>query len=36
MNALTMHDLGISHMFFPNQFEFQISNYFSALMVLRN
>ena len=36
MNALKMHDLGISHMFFPNQFEFQISSYFSALMVLRN
>ena len=36
MNALKMHDIGISHMFFPNQFEFQISSYFSALMVLRN
>ena len=36
MNALKMHDIGILHMFFPNQFEFQISNYFSALIVLRN
>lgn len=28
-----IHDLGISNMFFPDQFEFQISNYFGALMV---
>ena len=36
INALKIHDLEILNVFFPNQFEFEISNYFSAFIVLYN